>query len=109
MGLVDLEQLGHPRHDVRLRDGLSFRDAQGVVAVRDFAVLLADEALTRNPAHRGEHALVADSHTPQVARHLGALSLVVHAAEILRRSSKATDGRLSPYKEEEEENSDAEM
>src|SRR5437899_4370512 len=86
MGLDDLEELRHARHDIGLRDGLCFGDAQGMIAVGDVAVPFTDEALARDPPHRGEHAFVADAHAPEVPDHLVALPLVVHAAEILRRS-----------------------
>ncbi|OLE77080.1 MAG: hypothetical protein AUG02_02655 [Chloroflexi bacterium 13_1_20CM_2_70_9] len=77
---IDLEQLGHPRDDVRLRDRLTFRDAERVVAVRDVAILLAHEALAGHARHGGEDSVVPDPHARELPDHLHALALVIHRA-----------------------------
>src|SRR5437867_2080698 len=58
---VQLEELRHEPDDVGLGDGLLFADRQRMVAVRAVLQRLLDEEMARDPAHRGEHALVGDT------------------------------------------------
>ena len=61
-----LEQIGHQRHDVRLRDGLPFADRQRPVAVGGALLLAGHEFVTRHRAHGRQHALV--EHGPSRVR-----------------------------------------
>ena len=74
-----VEQLGHARDDVGLRDGLSLADRERVVAVRDGTILGADELLPRDVGHRVEDAGVMDAKSPQLLEHAAARVVDPHA------------------------------
>ena len=57
----DLEQLGHPRDDHRLADGLAGIDRKRFVGVGPVAPAVGDEGLARDRAHRFEHTFVGDA------------------------------------------------
>ena len=52
---LDLEQVGHERNDVGLRDGLAVTDGQGAVRVGGGARLLGNELVPRHPFDRSHH------------------------------------------------------
>ncbi len=55
---VALQQLGHTRDDVGLRDGLVGVDGERVVAVGAALKRLGDEEVARHVGHRRQHAAV---------------------------------------------------
>src|SRR5438046_2170690 len=69
MRRVDVQKLGHPRDDIWLRDRLTLRNSERVIAVRDVLVFLPDKTLARNLGHCSEHPFVLDAHTPEIADH----------------------------------------
>ena len=52
------QELSHPRHDIRLRDGLIQADRQGMIAVGPRPHVLGYEAMPRDLQHRVENAPV---------------------------------------------------
>src|SRR5947209_4719847 len=57
---AQVEQLDHPRHDVRLRDRLSFADGERAGAVRLRGDDLRHEAVARHLAHRLQDPVIGD-------------------------------------------------
>jgi hypothetical protein len=73
---ADPKHLGHVGDDVGLRDSLAVSDGQWMVAVGATAVLLGDELVTRDGAHRSERRRVAHAVRGDERHHVLALLAV---------------------------------
>ena len=84
VGLLDLQRLGHQRHDLRLADGLALRDRQRLVLVGLVVEMRQHEVLARDALQRRQHARVGDARAPQAHDEADLARLQAHPAARLR-------------------------